>query len=110
MVYFFGDDYLAMGAISALSFAGLRAPEDFRFATWMNKGNELAYPRELSRMEIDPIGAGAAVADAVLAYLKTGVYPSGIVVGPKWIHGETMGAGSDERRKTSDERNRCSHE
>ena len=90
-VYFFGDDYLAMGAISALSFAGLRAPEDFRFATWMNKGNELAYPRELSRMEIDPIGAGAAVADAVLAYLKTGVYPSGTVVGPKWISGETMG-------------------
>lgn len=90
-VYFFGDDYLAMGAISALSFAGLRAPEDFRFATWMNKGNELAYPRELSRMVLDPAGAGATVAQAVLQYLKTGVYPSNGIVGPKWISGETMG-------------------
>ena len=90
-VFFFGDDYLATGALTALSFAGLRAPEDFRFATWANRGNELAYPRELSRMEIDPAGAGVAVADSVLAYLKTGAYPSGTVIGPKWIAGETMG-------------------
>ncbi len=90
-VYFFGDDYLASGALAALSFAGLRAPDHFRFATWSNRGSEPAYPRELARMVMDPAGAGAAVADAVLAYLKTGVYPSGVVVGPTWISGETMG-------------------
>jgi len=90
-VYFFGDDNLASGALAALSYAGLRAPEDFRFATWANKNNELAYPRELSRMSLDPAGAGAAVADAVLAYLRTDAYPSGTVVGPEWISGETMG-------------------
>lgn len=90
-VYFFGDDNIATGAIAALSYAGLRAPEDFRFATWANKNNELPYPRELSRMVLDPVGAGATVAQAVLQYLKTGVYPSNGVVGPKWISGETMG-------------------
>lgn len=91
-VYFFGDDNIATGALSALSYAGLRAPEDFRFATWANKDNELAYPRELAQMSLDPSDAGATIADAVLTYLKTGIYPSGTVVGPKWIHGETMGA------------------
>lgn len=90
-VYFFGDDNIATGAIAALSYAGLRAPEDFRFATWANKDNELPYPRELSRMVLDPAGAGATVAQAVLQYLKIGVYPSNGVVGPKWISGETMG-------------------
>ena len=90
-VYFFGDDNVATGALAALSYAGLRAPEDFRFATWANKNNELPYPRELSRMVLDPVGAGATVAQAVLQYLKTGVYPSNGVVGPKWIPGETMG-------------------
>ena len=95
-VYFFGDDYLASGALAALSFAGLRAPEQFRFATWSNRGSEPAYPRELARMMMDPFGAGATIADAVLAYLKTNVYPSGGVVGPTWISGETMGETSDE--------------
>ena len=90
-VYFFGDDNIATGALAALSYAGLRAPDDFRFATWANKNNELPYPRELSRMVLDPVGAGATVAQAVLQYLKTGVYPSNGVVGPKWIPGETMG-------------------
>lgn len=95
-VYFFGDDNVASGALAALSYAGLRAPEDFRFATWANKDNELAYSRELSRMSLDPSGAGATIADAVLAYLKTGAYPFGTVVGPKWIPGETMGETSEE--------------
>ena len=62
-----------------------------RVATWANAGLAPAYPRELSRMELDPVAAGETVAAAALEYLATGQYPEGTVVGPKWVNGETMG-------------------
>ena len=88
---FFSDDYMASGALTALSYAGLHAPEDVLFATFASKRLGPVYPRELSRMEFDTHHAGDVLADAVLEYLQTGVYPSGTVVGPVWIDGETMG-------------------
>ncbi|MBR3222888.1 MAG: GntR family transcriptional regulator [Kiritimatiellae bacterium] len=91
-VYFFADDYLASGALTALSYAGLRSPEDVRIVTFANKRLGPAYPRELSRMEFDAHKAGDVLADAVLECLKGGKYPSGSVVGPVWVAGETMGA------------------
>lgn len=87
---FFADDYIAAGALAALTYRGLKAPEDMLVATWANKGLGIAYPRELSRMEFDPVGAGSAVADAVLAYLRTGTYPC-TTVSPVWVPGETLG-------------------
>ena len=89
-VYFFADDYLASGALTALSYAGLRSPEDVRIATFANKRLGPAYPRELSRMEFDAHHAGGVLADAVLEYLRTGTYPANSVVGPVWVAGETM--------------------
>ena len=88
--YLFADDYVARGALMAMAQAGLRAPEDIRVATWANAGLGPAYFRPLSRMEMDPIAAGATVADAALAYLREGKYPEGTAIGPKWIKGETF--------------------
>jgi len=90
VVYFLADDYLAAGALTALSYAGLKTPEDVSIMTWANRGLGPVYPRELSRMELDPVAAGEKVAASVLAYLETGVYPSGGAVCPAWIRGETM--------------------
>ena len=89
--YFFADDHLARGALTALSYAGLKAPDDILVATWANAGLGPDYPRELSRMEFDPTFAGREVARCVVECLRTGNYPSGGVVGPRWIPGETMG-------------------
>ena len=89
-LYFFADDYVARGALLAMAQAGLRAPEDVRVATWANAGLGPAYFRPLSRMEMDPIAAGAAVAAASLEYFATGKYPDGTVIGPKWVKGETL--------------------
>ena len=88
---FFADDHLARGALAALSYAGLRAPDDILVATWANTGLGPDYPRELSRMEFDPALAGREVARCVVECLKTGAYPTGGTIGPKWIDGETMG-------------------
>ena len=87
----FTDDYLARGAITATLAAGLKAPEDFRFATWSNSGLGPAYIRELSRMEMNPPDAGRAVAAAAVEYLDAGRFPKGVAIGPKWIAGETTG-------------------
>ena len=89
-LWLFTDDYLARGAITATLAAGLKAPEDFRFATWSNSGLGPAYVRELSRMEMNPPDAGRAVADAAVKYLGTGRFPEGVAIGPKWFAGGTM--------------------
>ena len=90
-VYFIADDYITTGALLAISEAGLRIPEDIRLATLSNAGLGPFFCKELSRMEFDPVAAGEKLADYTLEYLKTGKYPSGRAVGPKWINGETMG-------------------
>ena len=41
-------------------------------------------------MEFDARHAGKVLSDAVLEYLKTGVYPPNSVVGPVWVEGETL--------------------
>ena len=89
---FVSDDYLARGAISAMLAAGLHPPRDFRLAVWSNAGLGPYYPLDLSRMEADPVAAGAATASAALSFLKTGHYPSDTAISPRWIPGETMAA------------------
>ena len=90
-IYFIADDYLTTGALQALSYAGLKVPEDVRLATWANAGLGPDYARPLSHMELDPYKVGEAVAKAMLAYLTDGAFPPNVVVGPKWMKGETMG-------------------
>ena len=104
VVYFLADDYLAAGALTALSYAGLKTPENVSVVTWANRGLGPVYPRELSRMEMDPVAAGEKVADSVLAYLETGVYPSGGAVCPTWIRGETMSLAIDGTLKRNKKR------
>ena len=89
--YFVADDYLTTGALAALSYAGLKVPENVRLATFAVAGLGPDYHRPLSRMELDAKKAGETVAAAILAFLKTGESPSDVAVGPKWIDGETMG-------------------
>ena len=93
-VFFIADNYLASGALLALSYAGLKVPEDVQLATFAVAGLGPDYHRPLSRMELDASKAGEAVAAAILEFLKTGEFQSGIAVGPEWIAGETMEAAS----------------
>ncbi len=90
-VLFFADDYLASGAFMALYRAGIEAPRDIRLATLANRTLGPDYHCPLSRMEMDSPAAGDTVASAVVEYCRTGVFPSGLVIGPRWIDGETMG-------------------
>ncbi len=73
-----------------MSQAGLEAPRDIRIATWANSGLGPVYHRELARLEMDPVDAGSRVAEGVLEYLKTGAFPTDIVIGPRFFKGETL--------------------
>ena len=89
---FFDDDYIASGAITAMLYAGVRIPQDVRIAALSNRssGSGLAFPVPLTRIEVDSMSDGSAFAAAVLEYLKTGTFPSGVTVGPKYVRGETF--------------------
>ncbi len=90
-VYFFPDDFIALGALHAISLLGEEKAAAVRFATWSNKGFAPLYFHEPARLEMDPLAHGQAVADAVVAYLQNGVLPT-VEIGSVFIPGETLPA------------------
>lgn len=91
-ILFVDDDYIASGALIAMLWAGVRIPEDVRVATFATSscGSGLVFPMTLTRMEVDPIACGRTIAGTVLTYLRTGRFPSGVTIGPRYIKGETF--------------------
>lgn len=89
-VFFFSDDYLTAGAMTALQHMGVQSPEDVRIVTLSNSGLGPVYLRAFTRFEVDPVRHGRITADALIAYLKTGTFPSAISLDATYIHGETF--------------------
>ena len=89
---FFTDDYLASGALVALLGAGIRIPEDLNVVTLVNKtnGSGLAFNVPFTRLEADPMDWGRIVSDAVIGYLRDGVFPPDAAIGPKYVRGATF--------------------
>lgn len=89
-VILFADDYLAQGGLLALRKHGVRIPEDVSVVTFANKGHLPIWDQPLTRLEMDPIAHGAALAKAVRSYLHGRSFPGGIVLGTVWKTGETF--------------------
>ncbi|MBQ3809323.1 MAG: substrate-binding domain-containing protein, partial [Kiritimatiellae bacterium] len=89
-VLLFTDDFLASGALTALSAAGLRAPEDFRAASFANAGFGPVYPRPLTRLEMDPRAHGAAAAGLLLGFLSGRPIPPDAAIRSSYRRGETF--------------------
>lgn len=89
-VLLFTDDFLASGALAALSAAGLRAPEDFRAVSFSNAGFGPVYPRILTRLEMDPRAHGAAAADLLLGFLDGRSIPPDAAIRSVYCRGETF--------------------
>ena len=86
----FTDDGPTVGALWAMSEAGLNAPEDVRIVSWANRGNDLVYRRKMTQMTMDPRRHGQVSADFILTYLKEGVALRGLSIGPIYEPGETF--------------------
>ena len=89
-VLLFTDDHLAQGGLLALMERGVRVPEDVKIVTHANRGLGPFWVKPLTRLEMDPVAQGAAVAQAVLGYFKTRNLPSGLVLGSEWKPGRTF--------------------
>ena len=87
---YFNDDHLTTGALTVFHELGIRVPDDVRVVTWANKDYGPLFAKPLTRMEMDNAAIGEKLADCVQTYLRTGVFPEGEVVGPKYIRGETF--------------------
>ncbi|MBQ2624475.1 MAG: substrate-binding domain-containing protein [Kiritimatiellae bacterium] len=89
-VVFFTDDYVAQGGLIALNSLGLRIPEDVAVVSHANKGHGPVWEKPLTRLEMDPVAHGKALAREIAAYLRGGTFPSRVVLGSKWVEGKTF--------------------
>lgn len=89
-VILFTDDHLAQGGLLALMERGIRIPEDVKVVTHANRGLGPFWVKPLTRLEMDPIAQGTAIAKAVLEYFTTAQLPSGLVLGSEWRLGRTF--------------------
>ena len=87
---FFQDDHLATGALLAFGNAGVKIPRDVRIVTWANRNYGPVSLVPLTRMEIDCEAAGNTVAAAVLECLRAGEAPAGVVIGPRYVRGDSF--------------------
>ena len=65
------DDYVASGALAALSGAGVRIPEDVQFVSFANSGNGQSYSRSLARLENDLRQNGVRMAKYLIECLSS---------------------------------------
>lgn len=73
----FTDDYLARGGLTALLASGIRVPEQWRVASFVNCGHQPIFPVELTRIEVDPIADGRSIAGQAIAMLRNNTLRSG---------------------------------
>lgn len=88
-LFLFTDDYVAAGALLAFSDFGLCAPRDFRFVSFANEGLGITYSRPVTRLVMNPICMGEAVAGHILGAL-TGVAGRTTLPGVEFVPGETF--------------------
>ena len=71
----FNDDYLTLGALSALLTSGVRIPEDVRLVTLVNRGFGPVFTKSLAGIVNDPTQWGRRFAADAIAWMRTGVSP-----------------------------------
>ena len=87
---FFIDDYIARGAMTAMIENGLRIGEDIRIGALSNKGIDLVFGKDITRIEANPRSDAAKTFNAIQSYLNTGTFPEGVTASPVFVPGETL--------------------
>ena len=87
---FFTDDYVAVGALTALLGGGVAVPQDVKVATIANSGFGPVFPKPLSRIEFDAAESARTLAANVVSWTKTGRFPTAAAYRPRYVPGETF--------------------
>ena len=88
---FFVDDFLTMGALPVLLENGIRIPEDVKIITFANCGFGPVFTKSFARITVDMRKRGKAIAESLVTWFRTGVFPSLSPEGvPVYIPGDTF--------------------
>ena len=85
--FLFTDDYLAHGALTALLGAGIRTGRDVLVITVANKGARPLIFDPIDLILCDPVRDADTIADALIAYLGSGVAPGTIALENAFVAG-----------------------
>lgn len=89
-LFYFDDDFVADAALSAMSYAGVKVPEDVAVVSFSNAGLGPCFPVPLARVMMDPFAAGRTVARAVISYLSGNGIPEDAVIAPVYVRGASF--------------------
>ena len=92
---FFTDDYVAFGGLLALARQGVSSPGDVGIITMSNRGFAPVWPHTLSRIEVDPMADGEALAAHAVARIERRPVPE-IRMLQRFISGETFPCSVEE--------------
>lgn len=73
-LFFFTDDYLALGAFKALRDAGVSVPRDVRVVSFANSKSGLSPYGDVAHIEFDPFADGREIARCVLEWFDKGSF------------------------------------
>ena len=85
--FLFTDDYLAHGALTALLGAGIRTGRDILVITVATKGARPLLFDPIDLILSDPVRDADTIADALIAYLGSGVAPGTITLENTFVAG-----------------------
>ena len=71
-LFFFTDDYLALGAFEALRDVGVSVPRDVRVVSFSNSRSGLSPYGNVARINSDPFANGREIAKCILDWFATG--------------------------------------
>ena len=89
-LFYFSDDHVASGALTAMLQEGVRIPEDVRVVTMSNWGLGPVFPVSLTRLELNPYTHGEALAQMVLDYLTRKVLQGRSIVPLQYVEGDSF--------------------
>ena len=89
-LFYFSDDHVASGALTAMLHEGVRIPEDVRVVTMSNWGLGPVFPVSLTRLELNPYTHGEALAQMALDYMTRKVPQGRRIVPLQYIEGDSF--------------------
>ena len=89
-VIYFDDDFVASGALSAMTHHGIRVPEDVKVVVRSDAEIAPVYTKPFTRFEVDPVKAGEKVANFALAVLAKGRIPRPPTIPLQYVFGATF--------------------
>ena len=89
-LFYFTEDHVASGALTAMLAAGVRVPDDVRVVTMSNWGLGPVFPVSLTRLEMNPFEHGDALAQMALDYMKHKKPQGRRTVPLKYIEGDSF--------------------